>query len=238
MIEATEATDVQDGSVSELRGDAPAPEMTFVADEGGTTLSVTIDTGRRQIVRAASHSGSADPRTIQVLDQFCLIITGRPLQEAADHGAIYAASALPDLCAPISGVRTPRNAGPEFALAERLVRNVHAQALKHFNVGHRDNAWYMRASADWLAKNEAEQATVLKPIIADFLSKNGLTESDIWISGIDRGTRVTIAFSEGISYSLKPKLMMMIEQRLREETGDPFELFMEEVKDANKLRRL
>lgn len=238
MIAASETTDVHDGSASELRGDAPAAEMTFVAEEGSIRLSVTVDTGRRQIVRAASHSGSADPRTLQVLDQFCLIIAGRPLQEAADHGAIYAASALPDLCAPITGIRTPRNAGPEFALAERLVRSVHAQALKHFNVGHRENAWYTRASSDWLAKNEAEQASVLKPIIADFLSKNGLTENDIWISGIDRGTRVTIAFSEGISYSLKPKLMMEIEQRLRQETGDPLELFMEEVKDANKLRRL
>jgi hypothetical protein len=238
MIDAQEATDLHDGSGQEPVGHAPAPEVTFVAQEGGIQLSFTVDASRRQIVRGASHTGATDAQTIRVLGQLCGIVVGRPLQEVADHGVIYTAAALPEDCAPITGIRTPRNAGPAFALAERLVRLIHADALKHFNVGHRENAWYIRASADWLAKNEIEQASVLKPLIADFLSTNGLTDSDIWICGIERGTRVTIAFSEAISYSLKPKLMMEIEQRLRQETGDPLELFMEEVKDANKLRRL
>ena len=58
------------------------------------------------------------------------------------------------------------------------------------------------------------------------------------ICRIERGTRVTIAFGEAVSYAVKPKLMMTIEQRLRRKTGDPLELFMQDMKDANKIRRL
>jgi hypothetical protein len=60
----------------------------------------------------------------------------------------------------------------------------------------------------------------------------------MWISRIERGTRVTIAFADGVPYAVKPTLMMMLERRLRKETGIPLELFMEEMKDVNKIRRL
>jgi hypothetical protein len=86
--------------------------------------------------------------------------------------------------------------------------------------------------------DETTQANAIKPIVARFLRAQGMGEDDIFISAIDRGTRVTVAFSERVSYAAKPKLMMQLEQALRHETGDPLELFMEEMKDANRIRRL
>ena len=227
-----------------LMNDRPADAtggvmLTFVGMEDGIRLSIDVDcSSNRLIVREARHEGAADPLTKRVLDKLCTIIVGRPLQEAADHGAIYTAAALHEDCAPITGIRTPRNAGPAFAMAERLVRKVHAVARQHFNVGHRENAWYVRPNADWLSKDEVSQAEVLKPIIASFLRTNDLGEDDIWIRRIERGTRVTIAFGDTVSYTVKPDLMMTLEQRLRRETGNPLELFMEEMKDANNIRRL
>lgn len=213
--------------------------LTFSGAKGAVRLTVGVDGGSsRLIVREANHEGAADALTARVLDKLCAIIVGRPLQEAADHGAVYTTAALPEDCAPVNGIRTPRNAGPAFALAERLMRQVHAAAREHFNIGHRENAWYLRPNADWLSKDEPAQAVAIKPIIADFLKANGLLDDDIFISRIERGTRVTIAFSENVTYKTKPKLMMSLEQQLRRETGNPLELFMDEMKDANKIRRL
>ena len=240
MIDATGASALMNDRSGAEAGDATASvDVTFVAEDGIVRLSVAMDSGsRRLIIRQAQHTGSVDALTGRVLDRFCTIIAGRPLQEAADHGAIYTAAALPDDCAAVPGIRTPRNAGPAFELAERLIRKVHAAARHHFGVGHRENAWYLRPDADWLAKNEAEQATRIKPIVAGFLRTSRLAEGDVWICRIERGTRVTIAFSDSVSYAAKPELMMVLEQRLRRETGNPIELFMEEMKDANRIRRL
>jgi hypothetical protein len=213
--------------------------LIFTGSEGAIRLSIGVDTGSDSlIVRDARHEGVTDASTRRALDKLCTIVVGRPLQEAGDHGAIYAADALPADRAPVRGIRTPRNAGSDFVLAERLLRQVHASARQHFNIGHRENGWYLRPSANWLAQDETAQASSIKPIIASFLRTNGLRDGDIFISRIEGGTRVIVGFSEHVIYRMKPKLMMTLEQQLRRETGNPLELFMDEMKDANKIRRL
>jgi len=207
--------------------------------EDGIRLSLTIDSGSsRLIVREARHDGAGDTKTARVLDALCAIIVGRPLQEAADHGVIYVMAALPADCAPIVGIRTPRNAGPAFTLAERLVRQAHAAARQHFDIDHRENAWYLRPDTDWVMKDEAARVAVIKSVVTDFLRTQSLGEDDIFLSRIERGTRVTVGFASTVTYAMKPKLMLALEQQLRRETGNPLELFVEEMKDANKIRRL
>jgi hypothetical protein len=79
---------------------------------------------------------------------------------------------------------------------------------------------------------------VIKPFMADVLRAHGLMEEDAWISRIERGRRLTIAFGDKVAYAIKPRLMLVLERRIRHETGDPLEFFMEEMKDANSIRRL
>ncbi len=224
-----------------LKSDAAlsADEIAFEAEEAGVCLSVTVNGAtKRHVILRARHSGGQSPRDARVFDQLCKIIEGRPLQEAADHGAIYTAEALPGDCATVPGIGTPHNAGPPFRLAERLMRKIHALARERFHVEDRENTWYSQPRSEWLAMNEAAQAAQVKPIVADSLRRQGLSENDAWICRIERGTRITIAFSNQVSYAQKPKLLMELERRLRRETGDPLELFMDEMKDGNKIRRL
>jgi hypothetical protein len=209
------------------------------AEDEGVKLSVGIDgSSRRLMIKTAEHHGARSAVETRTLDALCALVVGRPLQEAADHGAIYAMAALPNDCRKVDGIPTPTNAGAHFVLAQRLIRGIHAAARAKFQIGHRDNAWYLRPKADWLAMTELQQAEQVKPIIAAFLRENGLSEQDAWVSRIERGTRLTIAFSDGVSYSRKPALLMALETKLRGQTGDPLELFMDEMKDANKIRRL
>jgi hypothetical protein len=215
--------------VSDGRSPAASEVLIFEGVEGSVRLRVGIDlASSRLMIHEATHAGTADPLTKRTLDRLCEIIVRRPIQEAADHGAIYVAAANPEDCSPVAGIRTPRSAGRAFAMAEQV----------HLNVGHRENAWYLRANERWLAQNESAQADVIKPIIIGFLKSNGLDDDVIFISRIERGTRVTIGFSEHVSYKIKPKLLMGLEKVLRRETGNPLELFMDEMKDANQIRRL
>ena len=237
---APDATAVEEEAATHATDAAPsAGPAEFIAEENGVRLTVRVD-GRsaRLTVTAAGSSGGGDAGERRVLDQFCIIIVGRPLQEAADHGAIYTAALLPEDCVPVRGIRTPRNAGPAFALAERLIRSVHAAAMRQFDITSRDNIWDRRPSAAWLAKTEAEHAAAVKPFIAHVLLDHGLTEEDAWISQIEHGRRLTIAFGDRVAYAIKAGLMMALERRLRLETGEPLEFFMEEMKDANRIRRL
>jgi hypothetical protein len=210
---------------------------TFLAEESGVRLTVEVD-GPRLTVISASFGGARDAGEHRVFERFSSLIIGKPLQEAADHGALYTATSLPDDCAPVEGIRTPRNAGPAFALAERLIRDIHAAARERFTATSRDNNWYPGPSAAWLAKSEVEQAALIKPFIADAMRGCGLPVDDAWISRIERGRRLTIAFADTVSYTLKPGLMMGLERRLRREMGEPLEIFMEDMKDANAIRRL
>jgi hypothetical protein len=218
---------------------AGAGEALFAAEDSGVRLSLTVITGsQRLIIRHARHSGGRDQMELDVLEALCAVAEERPLQEAADHGMIYVLEMVPHSAVNVRGILSPRNAGAPFLFAERLIRMVYQQASAKLNLQHRASHWYIKPSAAWLAKTEAEKVAVLNPIFTKYLRDNGLAEGDMWITGIERGTRVTVAFAKEISYTKKPQLLMECEVRIRQMTGDPLELFMEELKDANKLRRI
>ena len=214
-------------------------ELAFAASEAGTRLSVVIaaDSTRHIIVRAR-HAAARSPAERAALDRLCARIEGRPMQEAAEHGAIYAIAEPAFGTAPVAGIRTPRNAGAAFALAEKLIRATHAAVLAHFGTKQRESRWYIQPKAAWLAMPEAKQIEALKPAVLEFLAGQGISAADMWITRVERGTRVTLDFSESVYYARKPKLLMDLERHLRTVTGDPLEVFMEEKKDANKIRRL
>lgn len=216
-------------------GDA---EAVFSAELDGVRLTLHLNSrDDRCIIRQASFSGARTAEEHSVLENLCAVVAGRPLQEAADHGVIYVAAQSP-LAAKVVGIRTPQNAGPPFAFAQQLIRRAFAAAQVQSQVEYRENRWYVDADANWLAKSEAEQASILKPIVARFLHAKGKSDDDLWISCIERDTRVTVAFGTSVHYATKPGLLMDLERRLRAETGEPLELFMEEMKDANRIRRL
>ncbi len=142
--------------VSVGRSLAASEVLIFEGVEGSVRLRVGIDVASsRLIIHEATHVGTADPLMKRTLDRLCEIIVRRPVQEAADHGVIYVAAANLDDCSPVEEIRTPRSSGRAFAMAERLLRQVNRAVQVHLNVGHRDNAWYLRASERWLAQNKS-----------------------------------------------------------------------------------
>jgi hypothetical protein len=58
------------------------------------------------------------------------------------------------------------------------------------------------------------------------------------VVGIEGNIRVLVAFAEGVGYQAKPGLLMASERKLRAATGNRLEVFAEEMRDGNRIRRL
>ena len=213
-----------------------APAILMVSGTlDGVTLTLDLDASTKALsICAARHDAAGEARA--VLDALCSIIIGRPIQEAADHGVIHVMGQMAP--AKVPGILTPRNAGPAFLIAERLLRRAFAAAQDKYGIGYRENRWNSRPGTAWVAKSEAEQAAILKRSINAFLRERGRKAGDLWITGIEKSRRVTVAFAAEVPCVLKPEMLLSLERCIRKDTGEPLELFMEEMKDANKIRRL
>ncbi len=214
-----------------------ADEELLEAAEEGTCLQLVV---RRGKILRAGHQGAEDPATRAILDVFCRTVEGLPLQEAGDHAGHHVIHRLRNGVdtTPVPGILTPRNAGTLFQLPVRLLRLILADYRARHGIESVENFWNPTISKDWLRLDEPAQRARLAPILADFLCEEGLSEGDMQVVGVERNIRVLLAFAAGLDYRRKPSLLLAFERRLHAATGDRLEVFAEEMKDDNKLRRL
>jgi hypothetical protein len=228
----------------EREGDLPSIDdkaRLYAARESGVSLTVAVSSGDGPArVVAARHRGAAHTWLRATFDSFCRLIEGLPLQEAADHGAIQLIDRLrdPQQPAPVPGILTPRNSGAMFAVVERLIRVIYAQHLVQAGEKPAPNHWNPRLPAGWAHMRKQDQIDLLKPVVTVQLQDEGLAFDDVWINDIQRGLRVTMSFGPGVPAPRKPELLMRIERRMRLETGARLEVYAEEMRDRNVIRRL
>lgn len=213
----------------------------YQATENGVTLLVRLDTsGGRPRVAAARHGGAMDAALRGVLDTFCRLIEGLPLQEAADHGAIHTLEALRNAQSPnpVPGVLTPRSAGHAFACCEKLMRDILRQHQADTGKQDTRNFWNPPLSDEWRSASDEQRIAILQPQIVAFRSAHGLIDQDIWVAAVEKVRRVIVGFGPAVAYDRKPRLLMELELEVRKATGDRLEFFMDEKTDINKMRRL
>ena len=76
------------------------------------------------------------------------------------------------------------------------------------------------------------------PILAEFRRAHGLGEDDLWLANLEKLRRVVIAFGPRVEHDKKARLLMRLEHRIRQCIGERLELYMEDMKDNNQIRRL
>lgn len=223
----------REGSLS----DCENGEELLAAEDDGRHLQLVV---RKGTIVGAVHRGAADPAERAVLDVFCQILEGLPMQEAADHAGHHLVARLrdPDEPAPVPGILTPWNADPLFRRALRLVRRAHADRAARQAAGSRENFWNPAISRDWLRLGELEQMARVEEVLTAFRAEQDLQDGDLVVVGVENNIRVLLAFAGEVGYGRKPGLLMAFEARLRAATGDRLEVFAEEMKDDNRIRRL
>ncbi len=216
---------------------AGADEERLTAEEDGRRLTLVL---RRGKVLSATHGGVADPAEARVFDAFCRVLTGLPIQEAADHAGHHVMVRLkrPDGTPPVPGIVTPWNADPLYHRPMRLIRRIRADHAVGRPSAGTENFWNPAISKDWLRLDEADQLARVDEMLGEFLAERGVAPGSLVAVGVEHNIRVLLAFSDVVGYELKPGLLMAFERELRARTGDRLEVFAEEMKDDNKIRRL
>lgn len=226
-------------------GDAAAMSRArlYSATDAGVTLSVWLVRGRTgwQVAEARYRlAENATPELKGTLETFCHAIEGLPLQEAADHGTIHTCERLREAVAEplVEGIHTPRALGAAFARCDRLIRSILAQYRSATGDQETRNFWNPALSQDWRLKTIEQRMEILRPIMEDFCTSQGGARSDMWIARIEKMRRVVIDFDNAVDSARKPALLRGLERAIRHATGERLELYMEELKDNNGIRRL
>jgi hypothetical protein len=202
------------------------------AEADGAVLALLVEP-TVHLIRRARHRDAAEPVTAVLLDRFCALIEGLPVLEAADHGAIRLEARLRDPTAdrPVPGVVSPEAAWPGFALPRALIRGALAAYREKTGFACQDNNFDPGAAEEWMGLDDKARRQRLAATIEGAAGKPSVT-------AIEHDVRVVVRFSGALAGIDKPRLMMKMEQAIKAGVEPRLELYLEELKDANPIRRL
>ena len=216
---------------------AEAVERTLEAVIDGRRLTVGLSGNR---VVWARHSGAANDAEAAVLLRTCEEMTGHTLREAAEHAAIYAADALARAgkLPRAPGISLPRALSPEIARAEALAREIYRNSPFREADASTWNFEDRGLSMKWTAQDKQEKLAAVRTLLVEFLRDRKLADDAFSIVEIDQYERIDVSFDGKVPVSEKPGMLMDFERFLRRHTGERLEVFVTEMKDLNRIRRL
>lgn len=205
--------------------------------QGECTLELTIDTNHRVV-----GVGFQAPDQLRqlLLAELGRLIVGLPVLEACYHGALRLEHRLRPIgtARPLSGIVLPRAVHPHFALVEDLLRGALARyrQLSGFDVTrtqHDD-----RPRPEWLAASAEERKQRLELALARLLPKLGLAVGDVSVVSIRYDIRLELGLGEAWAKLDQPRLVLQLERELQASVDPRLEVYVQELKDKNRLRRL
>jgi hypothetical protein len=215
------------GSESEESGVAVTGESEGVA----LHLTVTED----HVIRKAGFSAPAgDPRR-PLLNHFCAIIKSLPILEAAYHGPLRLEAALraPGRARPVAGIVLPKAAHPMFALPVALIRAALADYRGRTGFREIESRYDQPLTPAWQAARPAERMARVAAVLAG--ATDPLAQATAVVA-IEHDVRIVLALPEAAAE--RPGLLLALERLIQTEIDPRLEVFAEERKDRNKLRRL
>lgn len=218
--------------------------LVLKAEKEGAILSLAVDL-TTHFVQQARHKGASNDVTRAVLEAFCSIIENVPIQEASDYSGFRLLHALRDRgrSRPVRGIMRTVNAGSLFDLPVALVRDLRAQYAEATGYRSFANGFEPAPSAAWVALAREEMLDRISGAVAEFEEKKGLSAGAMQVQGLTKNTRgyfvrVFIGFASGVSWHVKPALMLGLERWLKDRVEDKLQVYHEEMKDKSQLRRL
>jgi len=226
-------------SVVELGASAPSNAAGTVAAFSQASCTLTLLVGVDHVVLSAQGDAPDEVRQL-LLAELGRLVTGQPVLEACFHGTLRLEHRLRPVATerPLSGIVLPRAVHPHFALAEDLLRGALAQyrSLSGFDVTrtqHDD-----RPRSEWLAASLDERKGRLEAALVEILPGFGLEASDVGVVSIRYDVRVELGLSEAWKELDQPRLVLALERELQGRVDPRLEVYVQELKDKNQLRRL
>ena len=195
-------------------------------------LRITLEQGI--ITELVFEGSNADSPILQSYHQRCV---GNTLREAAEHSAMYVVHAIfADANRGIHhGIDCIQMVDPVLEKAQTLLRKV----LKE--QGEYRNGWNFAdhgLSASWQEKTDEQKQSILDGITEKYLLSKGYAKDVLRLVQIDQYGRLFYEFDGEVSVSAKPRLLMGLEHAFQHALDERLEVFLTEMKDQHKLRRL
>ena len=183
----------------------------------------------------------------EVLGSFSINL---PYKEFFEHGMLKVMHKLVEETKnfKIDGILLANNLGPEFVIMNNLIASTKFKFEDHSNLMFNDfnniNFYDSPPKEIWLEKTKADREKNLFEMISFFEKNNNLQENSILFLKIDNDLnnwpiRIYVSIDEDkINILSKPKYIRELEEFLRKKLDNKLQIYYEESKDQNKIRRL
>jgi len=219
------------GHAAQAPVNGAASQKSVTSDADGWTIKLNVNNGLITDAAIAWNNPSADKAFIDALAR---ALKGKGLREARDHGVQYAYASL-NGASPVKGIVIPRNYSDTSRAAVAALRKA-IDTVEQPNPAD----WNFEdhgLSDTWRKIPKDERGKRLEAMIGDYAKKSGLTDA-VTVTEIDQYDRVFVQFADDFPVEKKPSALMQLERYVRGETGERIELFVSELKDNNRIRRL
>lgn len=213
-------------------------------EHGGFTLTVLVDP-ETQTILDAYHDGPDDPLDRAVLDFLCEILRGLTVQEASDHAGhrLITRLAAPDAPRPVAGIVLPDNADPLFRLPKAMARKLLVEWRELTGYLGRENEFTTAPDSAWAKLAAPERAAAVQALLEAGDADDGVPPGALRLAAMEpnilgHDVRAIVAFAEAVAPDDKPGLARRGELLLKRRLDPHLEVYVEELKDQNAIRRL
>lgn len=216
--------------------------VTVVQD--GFVLTVLID-ATSQLILDACHDGPDAPLNRAMLDWFCDVLQDLTVQEASDHAGhrLIARLSAPEAQRPVAGIVLPDNADPLFRLPKAMARQLLVEWRALTGYAGRENAFTTAPDSAWATLAAPARAAAVQSLLELGEADAGVPAGGLRLMAMEPNilgheVRAIVAFAEGVVPDDKPGLARRGELLLKRRLDPHLEVYIEELKDQNAIRRL
>lgn len=217
----------------------PTPYINISSSLQGLALMAHVDPSQHTIIKASFQADGSDLFR-GLLEVLCRIMEGKPVQECSEHAVIYLEFELRDLSQKksVPGILIPENADPCFSVLIRLVRDLFRKYQTATCYQLRSNFYYSSPSQEWRSLTVTQRIKKLEETLRIFCQTQGLSQDSVQLISCDHLVRITVGFPGDHSSQEKQTILLRLERDLKDKLEKTIELYTEELKDKNVLRRL
>ena len=193
-------------------------------------------------IKKAKYGGAVNSITAPLLEKFCTLIEGVPIQDASDHGVGRLEFSVRGISGsrPVPGIVIPGAIDERLSMIQLLIRNTLTNYRQKVGYLQTENIFYPEPSENWLRLSQVEKKEKLLTVLKRELEKIHILPTDIDVLEIEYNVRVLVRFS---GYLAEPEtdkqpIVMQLERAITEQIDPRLELYLELVRDQSKLRRL
>jgi hypothetical protein len=207
---------------------------------GGRSLAVTLAGDDVPVICTAGFDGAKSELEEALLEAFCALIEGLPFQEVSDHGTLRLEQALRDSAStrPVSGVLSPEAADPAFVLPTGLIRAAMADFRMKSDYRKFDNSYDPGLTTEWRKLSSDQKLQKIRLCLAQTAQGLGGHFEDAQLVELEYDVRVVVRLAGALGAGDKQRHLFALERALKKDVEPRIELYLEELKDRNAIRRL